>query len=648
MKQTNQSFSFSVSLFKESMRKGWLISLTFFVALVSTSTLFFTGAGLDQFIENEGYVGYNVEHIPVYYYIILGLLAICSAIYSFNYMHSKAVSVSIHSLPLNRSKIFITQFTSGLIIVSLPVIINGIVLLVFANRLTGRAEELISKGYFDKGIDPLRNMMSISEILSFLGISLIAVILSYSLSVLAGIIAGNLISQAIVAIILNSALVAIAYCIKELSSIFIFGYATLPEYIKGSQGFFADLITGDSLIQHLHPLYYAVTNYGVGSWAFLLAWLLISCAIALLAYLLYTKAKLERSGENAIYKFSNNITTIIISFVAMVSVGVLIPDFIPGYYQFAFPFVVTGILTFLVCQMVLHKKINIFDVDLVKRLCVFAGVVVILIAVPIFDLGGFERKVPEVSAIKNVTIDYDSVDNAGAMDAFDKKLIIKEKANIESIVNYHKKILDKQKEVETAMKKEIESSYDDVDDYEILRVIKFVYTLENGTVMARGYSVPDMLFTDESFAKVVTSDEYKKQNLLKYGLKGEVTRISSMSYISRDGSQSQGFDLTDNEVNELSQILDEDYMNLTFEQMAGLPEYDILTEMEIFFTPDKGLAEVPASSFGEIDYGLVTGSNTLAYRVTPNYKKAIKWFKSHGYYETIYDEYISLKEETTN
>ena len=184
MKSKASYFSISKPLILENLRRFWAIpALAFLVYFLSgVFPVLMTYRHLNDM---SSYIEISLNNQQPFYMLAHLMFPIITAIVIFRYLQGISSVSVMHSMPFTRAKLYNSNFISGLILIISPILVNGLILLA------------ISKPVFNQYgtetgmmIDTI-NVFSRAEVLHWIWISILIVIVTYSISVFAGIVTGN-------------------------------------------------------------------------------------------------------------------------------------------------------------------------------------------------------------------------------------------------------------------------------------------------------------------------------------------------------------------------------------------------------------------------------------------------------------------------
>lgn len=370
---------FNKGIFKNNIKRFWLISFayTFFLFLFVVGYLFSELGWLSNL--NDMDVAERMEIIDSLgreifyrsdYAIYLGLFPLITALAVFSYMHYPKNTAMVHSLPLTRSTLFVTNYLSGLFLVTLPLVLNSLVLII---------TEMVA------------GFPNISYALIWVGINLILTFLLYNFAVLAGMFTGHMAAQAIFFYIFNFLSIFLEIVFVSILNNFLFGYASDNWFTKS-------LVF--SPLRNLKYLYRGFYT-GEGDIGALVGYVIAGIIFLVLSYYLYKKRHMEVATDVISFSFVKPIFKYSVAFCSAALIGgiiITIFNFEKSLAGFIIAFLIGGFIGYFASEMLMRKTFKVFR--LYKGFIVFGLVLSLLLCSIEFDFFGYERRIPQNSEIE--------------------------------------------------------------------------------------------------------------------------------------------------------------------------------------------------------------------------------------------------------
>ncbi|MGN0674825.1 MAG: hypothetical protein ACI4KG_03685, partial [Oscillospiraceae bacterium] len=258
-------------------------------------------------------------------------------------------------------------------------------------------------------------------------------------------------------------------------------------------------------------------NYGI--WA--LIFFLITAALGTLAFFLYKKRRAEQVSKPFVFKLAYYII-ITGAMFCIVSCFVMAESTV-------IPAIITTAIIYMIFEVVTNRGFKRFWLSIIKyAVTVAAAYAVIIIGIQTEGFGAVQR-IPSASSVKSIELSYGGFygdfSNLNNYDYYsfgnsDAPLLIKDKTNIDTIVDAHHAIIDFYNEHKTL------SSYsnyyelnDVIDDSAYLTqsnsYLLIKYNLKNGGSFTRRY-YGHSADAAEILGRLDITDEYKRQIAEKY------------------------------------------------------------------------------------------------------------------------------------
>ena len=365
----------------------------------------------------------------------------------------------LHAFPLRRETIFFTNLASAFTFALVPNFLIGLISLPFMG-----SGWLVSVGWF---------LSSILTFLFYMGTALLAVILT-----------GNRLGFLAVYVLINFLSLLFLWFGKTIFMPLLFGIRIpqepfilfCPTYhilyhgslvnvtLEGinTMGEYINFATSDSDF---------TVTFGSG-WGYLLICAAIGIVLTALALVLYRKRKLETAGDFISFKVIEPI------FLVLFTLGV------GGFFQLfsemfgygsQYIFLTMGIIVgFFSCLMLLQKTTRVFSIRAFRNFGIFAASLAVLLLVTKLDPLGLTRKIPDSQDIVSVKVGqtYAAADNMW------DEIELTDPEDIETIRNVHQFAVNN------------EYLPDSNDDHVTHLTIGIDYTLKNGKILSRYYSIP--------------------------------------------------------------------------------------------------------------------------------------------------------------
>ena len=538
--QSKTSF-FNMTLFRKNLTRFWPLwgGASFLGSLFPLALLLQLMRGRVNLIEplsvTEMYYSVLCYGVP-----ILSLLyAILCAMLVWSYLYNSRSVGLMHTLPITRRGVFVTNFLSGMAMMLIPYAIVGTLCV------------LISLAY--GVLEPVGLLVTV---LGVLGESFFY----FASATLVAFMVGNVFALPAVYFLLHFLAPLLDWLLCLFAGNFIFG---LDSYYSG-------------VVEFLSPTVYLVERVNVNCTyeevqvvtelthtdgyitrltAVTLenAWLigvyaLVGVVFLALAYVLYARRRSESAGDVVAVGWMKPVFRFGLAALAALLGGQALyalfwDSFQSGSYYDALPMavcmLVAGTIGYYAASMLLAKSLRVFRGSWKGLILVAAGCIA-LCCVLRFDLLGISRRVPEASQVQKV--EFYAADNTYRLYPGEDDDLL------EQVRSLHKAIVADQDYVRTY--EDSDRRYLAVSDDTMTETyIRFIYTLNNGLQVERRYSIPLTKYrikqegTYDNLLDTLVNSETMKARRLHAG-DDRYTIISGDLYLESSGDY---FDLSSRE-----------------------------------------------------------------------------------------------------
>ena len=495
---------------------GWVSIIYFIVLLFAIPFEILMSTTNERLMyEPANVFQYNLE----LQYILLVSVPVLLPLFLFHFMQSKQSSDLIHSLPVNRQKLFHQYTLSGWFMINIPVVIIAVI--VFVQRI----------------LLDLQSILVIDSIFYWLGVTILFNTIIYISTVFIGMITGISIVQGI-----------LSYIFLLLPvGLFVLSAYNLKFFMYGFPGNYH--LNGK--VQYLSPLTMIEGIQDISNGILLGTYAGISVILYFLSLVLYKKRKPESVSQAVIFP----ILKPILKFGMTVCCALLAAAYFGDYRELSegwlfFGYLFGSFFGYVLAEILLHKTWRVFGN--LKGYLYYGGILIVILAIFQFDLTNYENRIPDLEDIQRVHLSdgpflYLNPEQSGySKDTF----YLNEKSNIELVHNLHEQILSN-KESEKAASEPHETAF-------------FVYELKNGKKLVREYDINKEDYL-AYYKPIHESKEYKEVNYPLFNLSLDeinMITIESMGYKNDRAVISEKAD-----IEEFLSIIKEDILASTYEEM---------------------------------------------------------------------------------
>lgn len=501
----------STALMKEIIRMYWYMPVITFILY------FFTGivpilSNLSNLESIDYFIYDSMKNMNLAYTGIISVTPVIMAVLMMGFLHKSDKAMMIHIQPLSKDRIFNSYYICGWLMCVVPLLIMLIPYALLAFK-----------------VEALARM----NIIFWLLTSIAVMTLFYGMTVLAGTLTGtvvmNLLSTGVLMVVFPIIVgIADSYC-----EIFIDGYYEMPRWL-------------DSLAESYNPAVGLLFRYENSSGMTFAIYFIAGVILSAVSRKVYKTRKLERIGSSTLSRAFEELMTYLVVFIGMSIFGLMMRSFSQSKLLVVAGMLVGTLITLFVVKLIVNRSVRIFNRDFVRSLSIYLIIAAVFVSLTVFDLSGFDKRVPDIDEIESVdmegfvsdypntvTYGYVSERKGGGKDA---RTFTSPEA-LEKITELHQYIIDNGLSYDKAG-----MTYGDehlgAEIYDIAgsslfmgnEYIHIKYNLKNGRAVERMYDV----YMDQNVANILdqllTSEEYREKNSIFSYIKAE-----DISYIQITG-----------------------------------------------------------------------------------------------------------------
>lgn len=519
--------------------------------------------------------------------IIAGIAGILLGVLLFRYLHNKNSVAVIHGYPFKRSELLNSHIISGIILLSIPLVLNVVIFAAVLPKITSSIDIKLLFGS-SMNMEEIASLYSTKQILYwFLKVEIMSIVF-FLISVLAGMISGITIIQGALSFILPFVPFFIITVIHEFLRAFVFGFGA----ISNSWFVFATKII---------PI--PISRSNINRNLNYLIWYIFLCILLYCISLwLYRKRDLEKSQDTIVFDILEPVFKYGVTFCAMLLAGGYFYSLKNDMLWLWIGGFVGSFLGYFISQVTIKKSVRVFRS--LKGYIVYMIIIAIIITGIKVDIFGYEKRMPTENQVKEVYFNNSN---------FNEGII--EKQNIEAVLGIHKAIIHNKEDIIKAQKQK---------DYSETTYITIGYLYNNGKKVLRCYRIPKSLLSNSDYAKnLYESKEYKRISN-KLLLELDLDKVNAVNIRSYDFGKKKII-LDKSEIKELYEVLKAEIFSESYESMLDRNEWATIE----FDTQDEAY-----------DYGFsVYLADNIQGDVRSNFKRAYynleKWFIKKGYLKDV-------------
>lgn len=595
MKSKASYFSVSKPMIIENLRRFWAIpALSFLVYFLSgVFPILMTYANLNSL---SRYIGMSLNNQQPFYMFAHLIFPIVAAVVIFRYLHGVSSVSVIHSMPFTRAKLYNSGFMSGLILIAVPILVNGLILLAIS-------KPVYNEYHTESGmmLDTV-NVFARSDVLNWIWVSLLIAFVVYAVSVFAGMLTGNALMHFAIAAWFNFLIPMLYFVFVAYFSHYLYGFntsANISEFGLRVSPFLNVLRSGGD--------FDAITTiYYIASFFILLG----------LTGFLYYKRRLERASDSLVFGFMEPVICYLITFFGMTMLGFYFDVLGESDWYIYAGFAAGTVISFIIGRMIVKKTPRVYNTKSLTSFGIYVLIAVLFILGLNFDVTGFEKRVPDSAKVRifNMEDNFNHSYNLNGSYMYTQQIYkgseeenllrMKDAGNIKAVTELHRSITDNKDRFEN-LKNTYTSS------------VLLTYDPDSTFPMSRRYQIDyDYYRNSPEYKKIYESSEFK--NFFTPGNLNYIT-LTNID-INSNFPFSKSVEIKSYaEMQEFMDCLDKDFKAQTFEDMISL-KHEYATARISFKYKNKN-SDTPEKLI----------DNSVTYKITDNYKNTIQWFEEHGF-----------------
>lgn len=496
---------FNKSVIRSDMKRLWWISAISALMIFVSFTFVFVNMAKQDFYDmgSVTYITSGIYQSSQASFFFACVIPVAMAVMLFSYLNSAKAVSCMHSLPIKRGTFFASHMLSGIILLTIPILLNALILLLF------RTDPEIAKDYRLIHLAIWAGLYMLYTMLVFSGASAVVML------------AGNNVAAIAFTYIFAFLPMCVEYFIHYFLEQQIYGYSESMETVVTK---FLYVAPSDICSNPMNIVKYLV----------------ITCLFAVTAYWLYKIRNLENNGEVLAFP---KLKPIFMYGVAA-CVGAMGYSYINEMWQthsvlMLIPFGVIGIFA---AHMLARKTLKLSGG--IKPAIIFCAAVCVLNFLFAFDFTGYERRIPASDTIESVTFNnyvnqmpaYSYFNNGKQIIYSRENLALTEPVDIDNVKKLHeRRIKDK-------------GDISEMTDYFRFEI---VYNLKNGKKLIRTYA----------------ADYITDADLLKPIIETKAVRQNYFPILRDDGRTLEYVEIHDNLGNELNSFVDKDILDKFYEAL---------------------------------------------------------------------------------
>ncbi len=478
----SEKLFFNSALFKKQTQRFWPIWSLYTLLMVSIIPLYTImdysyNSHLEASeiaIQFQNYLIDFAVHAAPTISLITGLIIACAV---WSYLHNSRSSALIHSLPMNRTSLFVTNYLTGICFFLVP---NILVLLL------------------TYGVGLSIGVGGMTGILTWFYCQTMSSLFFYSFATLLAFVTGNTLTLPVLYAIFNALVIVIYQMMNWVFGEFLYGYAwnsmskmeQWAEYLTPVYAMYENL-------DYTHPIEGGMVTeiHGLGMMGI---YALVGVVFTILGYLLYRRRKLELAGEVIAEPFLKPVFRVgfaLCGGLAMASFfyAIFYSIFAGKFFSYMLFMLLWSAIFYIAGDMILAKSVKPRRKSL-KPCAVLLVVLAVFGMLLQFDVFGYEGYTPEATEVENITITIDYNDKviplAFAPEGEKQEIILQVLALHEDIIAEKEHTLNTIKGNDPDMIAVQQENYANGWETWDWERVTIQYVLLNGKVVEREYQIP--------------------------------------------------------------------------------------------------------------------------------------------------------------
>ena len=403
--------------------------------------------------------------------VVFSLLAACAV---WSYLYNNRSTCLMHTLPIRREGLFLTNLLSGL------AFFVGPNLVVFLLTLLAEA----AKGHVNMG----------ALVMWLFSVTLIEVFF-FCFATFCAMFTGHILALPAFYVILNVLVSGLVWLLDLTLSRFVFGYTGIEGIWRAAEWLTPAWKLWDYLeVREITEIGVKAETYQFVGLGYILIYVFFGLVLAAVALAVYRRRDMERAGDVVTVSPMRPVFQYGVAFCCALAFGSLLYEIFngalpEGAWALLVFMLLCGAVGYFLARMLLEKSFRVFRYW--KGCVPFLAALVVLMCVMEFDLTGFERRVPDEDAVASVGIwgidtkPYDTA-NYGATVSADPEVI-------RAVLAAHQAIVENKDAIEAVQSDGIGDWWtEDEAEYSVqtrgYSGFQVVYTLENGKSLSRDYA----------------------------------------------------------------------------------------------------------------------------------------------------------------
>ncbi len=527
-------------------------------------------------------LGRNFTPTSAFFYTaILLIVPLVLALHLNSYMHSKKASDVYHAVPVSRGTLLTVNMAAAMTILAVPVVVSNLLVAVFQVCKFGFFPALL--GY---------------QLLDMVG-WLICAFAIYAVATFACVLVGTVFDSFVYTMIMLGIVPLLGLLCFMMEMLFLCGFVPNERAMLNLLNLSPMLLMptrfalhsihdgyGNLLPKDSDPIFFQFQMFSDSNLA-MVCWLFLSAALFVLTVRLYRRRSSEKAEITTTQGALPTFVKLAVTLCAGLVIGTIFSQatvFIQSENaSFLIWAAIGGILTYVILEAVFNRGFK----TVLRSLPLGVGMTVFTLAFSaIFMTGGlgYEKRVPNISDIESVEINYTGTYGGGMPQKFGEEQILPDGTSNWKILAFYQTVeLREPQNIQAVQALHQAVAGRKYDDY--WHSLSLTYRLKNGKTLSRSYSgIPSEEI--ERLLPIEISGEFLAQTNPAYFVKGQ--QVTSWELQDPFGFRHEeiGEDWTAEESQELLDAIAADAASMTLEDLKN-PQSEPVAILNCFANPPK-------------------------------------------------------------
>ena len=539
------AISLSKALIVENIKMYWYLPALSFITYFMAGIFPLLTDPTMVTLENHWYLDDCLNNWNVAYVILLVAAPLIASMLLMGYLHNPVRALAVHAQPFSRNKIFCSHVVTGWLMCVAPLIPMTLLYIIVASR----------------GTQPLY----------WCAMSVIIITFFYGMFTLAGALVGTTVMHLLLSGVFFGIVPLVIWIAMMYCEGFLPGFYSIPDgvvtFMSWSNPLLAMLMEGNGTEDY--------TGLQIAGY------IIASIVMLVLAFVAYSKAKLEHVGDSMLYRVIEEIITWAIVFVGMAAFGYFFYEAVDRSNFMLLTGMAFGtILTFVVVKIILTRSIRIISKQNFASLGIFVLLAALFTGVTVYDITGFAKKVPAAEDVVSVSrYTFEVYGDRFYYSNFEDDFIpesdyeLNDPETIAMVLDLHKYIVENEMYDWDNYNGGVEVYAQDGSVTRIANLyMTYDYTLKNGKHMQRRFEVKLDQNIADKLNSIITSKEFMDEGNLSEKIKAE-----NVSYIQLHTYDSYTYDYI---IEKYGDVSDAEFDRITAEEFKGWGSGDLVLLIE--------------------------------------------------------------------